>query len=88
MLCQRGQRSPQRDGPEADGVHSCRGDLLLLHVFLYFLQWYKFLSMSPPPKELQWGVCKVPGQPGGGTVGPDHFLWLQHPNLCPSCQFA
>lgn len=41
-----------------------------------------------PSKELQRGVCKVQRQPGGGTLGSDHFLWLQHSHLRSSCQFA
>ncbi len=38
--------------------------------------------------ESQWSVREMQRHPSGRAVGPDQFLWLQHPNVCSSCQFA
>lgn len=100
MLCARVQLSSPRGRPEADGVGFHGGNpltyfhspgCLCRHMGLlkiYAISSDVFLMYNGVFSESQWSVGEVQGRQSGRTVGPDQFLWLQHPNLCPSCQFA
>lgn len=100
MSCKRVQLCSQRGWPEVDGVGFHRG-YPLTHFDIFGCLWrlmgllkiYSvpsdvYLIYSGLFSESQWSVCKMQRRQSGRTVGPDQFLWIQHTNVCSSCQFA
>lgn len=86
MLCERVQLSSQRSWPEADGVLLRWGNPLTQFYISGCCATGIYLLVDF--SESQRSVCKMQRRQSGRTVGPDQFLWLQHPNFCPGCQSA